>query len=89
MSRITTWRRELNQALNNKDDTWADVVALTLSDEELDAEFYPGYGSTEGTPFTLWTHNRVYFPWAYDGLEGVASVPRNPCDEKTKHVEGI
>jgi hypothetical protein len=54
----------------------------------LDYDFDPGYGSTEGPSFTLWTAKRVYLPACYDGSEWVASVPRNPCDEATEHVGG-
>lgn len=36
--------------------------------------------------FTAWTKNRVYFPVTHDGREWVDSVPRNPCNEATKHV---
>lgn len=52
----------------------------------LDVPFDNGYGGTEGRTFTVWTHTRVYFPTEYNGAEGVASVPRNPCDEPTRHV---
>jgi hypothetical protein len=51
-------------------------------------EFYAGYGSSRGAPFTLWTMARVYFPVTYDGKESVKSVPRDPCDELTDHVGG-
>lgn len=36
--------------------------------------------------FTAWSDNFVYFPAMYDGRYWVASVPRNPCDEKVEPV---
>lgn len=85
---MTTWRRELIEALAEHGESFADIVRTTLSETELDKEFDPGYGCTEGVPFTTWTNQRVYFPWTYDGAEGVASVSRDPSDEKTTHVGG-
>ena len=63
---------------------WQPLAATR--DEFLDREFYAGFGGPEGQPFTLWTHKRVYFAALYDGAEWVASVPRDPCGEVTKHV---
>lgn len=65
-------------------ETWADVVAHTLTDEQLEARPTSGYRA----PFTLWTAKRVYFPTCYDSQEAVVSVPRNPCNEATVHVGG-
>jgi hypothetical protein len=64
------------------------VIAHTLTEDELHRQFDAGYGGSEGRPFTLWTTNRVYFPGVYDGAEWVASVPRNPNGEATRHVGG-
>lgn len=83
---ITTWRREIQACMNFHGETFDDVVACTLSDEELDREFNSSYGSTDGSPFTLWTEKRVYFPACYDGYEWADSAPRNPCDEAMSHV---
>ena len=84
----TTWREEIEKQMQEVGETWAQVVACTLSDEELDVEFDCSYGGTRGKPFTLWTHNRVYFPGCYDGSEWCASVERNPSDKATEHVGG-
>jgi len=88
MAETTTWRKLLDTALIAEGESWGDVVANTLTDEELDVQFYDGYGAPEGTPFFMWTANRVYFAVCYDGAESVASVPRNPCDEPPSHVGG-
>lgn len=83
-----TWRVLITDEMLCRGESWSDVLKCTLSDSQLDTVFDAGYGSAEGEPFTLWTHNRVYFPVDYDGSETVASVLRNPCDKKTKHVGG-
>ena len=38
--------------------------------------------------FTLWTKERVYFPAEYDSHQWCDSLPRNPCNEATRHVGG-
>lgn len=63
-------------------------LLCTLTNDELDIEFYSDYGSPNGLPFTAWTKNRVYFPVCYDGAEWVGSAPRDPCDIATKHQGG-
>jgi hypothetical protein len=85
---VTTWRKELTDTLTAHGETWDDVEAHTLTKKELDTEFDPGWGGTDGAPFTLWTAKRVYFPACYDGSEWVASVPRHPNGQKTHHVGG-
>jgi hypothetical protein len=84
----TTWKIEILEAMAEFGETFDDAESCTLSDKELTKEFYSDHGGTEGTPFTLWTEKRVYFPVVYDGAEWVGSVPRNPCDEATKHLGG-
>jgi hypothetical protein len=65
-----------------------DGMVCTLTAEELQVEFYGGYGGHNGKSFTAWTDARVYFPVVYDGAEWVGSAPRNPCDEATEHQGG-
>ena len=84
----TTWREELIEALELRDECWDDIQSITLADEELDKEFDASYGGTEGKPFTAWTANTVYFPACYDGAEWVAWVSRNPNGKATEHVGG-
>ena len=83
---ITTWRELIVKQLNSRNETWDDVEACTLSQEELLREFNPGHGVEEGSPFTVWTKDRVYFPACYDGAEWVVSVARNPDGKATYHV---
>ena len=85
---LITWRTELTMELRLHSECWEDVLACTLSEEELDRPFDSGYGVVEGAPFTLWTGERVYFPCQYDGSEWVASVQRNPSYLPTSHVGG-
>jgi len=56
--------------------------------DALDIEFNSGYGGEEGPRFFVWTEDRVYFKQLYDGSESIASVPRNPCDEKPAFIGG-
>ena len=70
-----TWRELITEELTRKGETWADVEACTLREEDMD--------DIEVNGFTLWTHNRVYFPVSEGGALWVASAPRTPCDEIT------
>ena len=79
----TTWRIALD--LHHKDDK---IIACTLTEEELDSPFDPGYGGSEGKPFTAWSKDYVYFPVVYDGAEWVGRVRRDPCDEASQHHGG-
>ena len=84
----TTWRLLLAEAMEGRGESMADLVSITLSDEQLDKRFDDGYGGNEGEPFTAWTANTVYFPIVYDGAEWVGSVSRNPDGKPTKHQGG-
>ena len=88
---METWRKLISSGLEKNGEAWADVVAMTLSEDELDIEFDAFYNSIEGTPFYLWTENYVYFSAQYDGEEWCSSVPRHPNPRqvtKLKHVGG-
>ena len=80
---MATWRELINDALEGDE-----LIANTLTDEEMDIEFDDGYGGSEGKSFTAWSEKRVYFPVVYDGAEWVGSAPRNPCDEACSHKGG-
>ena len=84
----TTWKEQITERMKDNNDGWVNMEDTTLTKEELDAEFNPGYGGTEGCDFTLWTKHFVYFPASYDGSEWCASVPRNPNGHKTVHIGG-
>jgi len=84
--KTASWRILISEEMENRNDSFENVIFSTLSNAELDVKFDKGYGSIEGKPFTLWTKTRVYFPTSYDGAEGCNSVPREPCDEITEHV---
>ncbi len=98
---LVSWRDLITQVMNLHGETFNDMetVILKVNDysdeepriltvEELDRKFDNGYGGSNGSSFTLWTKNRVYFPVVYDGKEWASSVPRNPCDEAQRHVGG-
>lgn len=88
MNSITrnTWRQLIEIELKQQKEKWEDVVSCTLLERELDEVFYGGYGKPEGKPFTLWTHDRVYFPVTYKGAEWVSSVSRLPNAVATNHI---
>ena len=84
---LTTWRKLIQAEMNDwKDDSFDNFVAIDIgyrrwfnhNAPELDEEFDDGYGSSEGRPFTMWTHEWVYFPVVYDGAEWVGRAPRSP-----------
>lgn len=82
---MATWKMLIQREMDAHGESWAEVCGHTFREGQLDTEFYDGYGSTNGCPFTLWTTHRVYFPIKYDGAEWCGSAPRNPCDEASKH----
>ncbi|MFC1453692.1 hypothetical protein ACFLQL_00750 [Verrucomicrobiota bacterium] len=83
-----TWRQLLTACMEIHKESLADIISNTMTDEDMDKEFDPGWGVSEGCPFTVWTKKRVYFPAVYDGSEWVASVSRNPNKYSTNHVGG-
>ena len=83
----TRWAKKLKEEFEARGDDYSKMVT-TLSEEELNREFYDGFGLIEGSEFTAWGEKYVYFPVVYDGAEKVGSAPRNPCDEATGHVGG-
>ncbi len=83
---METWGEMINEKLKDNGDTWEDVEENTMTNEEMDIEFDPGFGRTNGIGFTIWTKNNVYFPCWYDGAEWVDSVSRNPNGKATSHL---
>jgi hypothetical protein len=83
---MTTWRKALEEALANRGESFDDVEANTMTEEEMDKEFDPDYTSPEITaPFTVWTKNSVYFPTSSDGYDvWISVVSRNPDGKPTK-----
>ena len=84
----TTWRKELTSVMSLNGESLDDIVANTMTDEDMDLEFDSVFGGTEGCEFTVWTENRVYFPICYDGAEWAGSVSRNPDGVPTAHQGG-
>ncbi len=83
----TTWRKEFEGVFKATGDSFVGL-SITLSPDELDAEFDDGYGSVNGKPFTAWSKRFVYFPACYDGAEWVSWVSRNPDGRPTEHIGG-
>ena len=85
---MTNWEVLLGEALSERGESFDDIEASTLSDDELVRIFDSGYGGVKGVPFTVWTANTVYFPICYDGAEWVGAVSRNPDGKPTEHQGG-
>lgn len=81
-----TWREFLIKVMENYQESLEDIVSIAPSDLDMDLDFDESFGGIEGTAFTIWTKNRVYFPVVYDGSEWVDSVSRNPDGIATNHV---
>ena len=74
---MTTWREELKEKFRVTGDSFEHLV-ITITDAELDREFDDDFGSAEGTPFTAWSDNYVYFSREYDGADYIDYVERHP-----------
>lgn len=85
---MVTWKELLEDELLENKDSFDNIIKNTMTDEEMSVEFCDSYGGYNGIPFTVWTHDYVYFPIGYDGSEWVGSAPRNPCDIKLRHQGG-
>lgn len=85
---MENWKTMLHLKLEENGETWGDVEANTMTEEEMEKKFDSDFGAPEGCPFTVWTRNRVYFPICYDGAEWVGSVSRNPDGKPTDHQGG-
>ena len=86
--KLCNWKETLEKRMAYNGESWGDVEANTLTEQAMVREFDCGFGGVEGTPFTLWTKNHVYFPICYDGAEWVGSVSRNPDGKPTQHQGG-
>ena len=83
----STWMKMIQETMDENDDP-GPIISCTINDDQLNKEFYSGYGGPEGQPFTAWSAQYVYFPICYDGAEWVGSAPRNPCDTSLGHQGG-
>jgi hypothetical protein len=84
-SELTTWRKEFEEAFKTTGDSFERLI-IAIEPGGLDKEFDSGYGSTNGSCFTAWSDNYVYFPACYDGAEWIEYVFRNPCNQVTAHI---
>ena len=85
---MENWKTMLDEALEENGESWADVEANTMTEDDMTRMFDSGFGNEKGCPFTVWTKNSVYFPVKYDGAEWVGSVSRNPDGRATYHLGG-
>jgi hypothetical protein len=82
---MASWKQLVLSRMAAESECLSDIVSSTLSEEEFNLDFNDGPGLPYGTPFTIWTTNRVYFPVTHAGLEWVESVARNPDGKPTEH----
>jgi len=59
-------------------ETWNDVEASTISNDNLNLEARENYYSI--SIFNIWTKNRIYFSTTYDDMPGIDSISRNPTE---------
>ena len=85
---MANWKTMLGGAMEEHDESLADIEANTMTEQDMAKEFNDGYGSPDGCPFTVWTKTSVYFPMCYDGAEWVGRVSRNPDGKPTEHQGG-
>lgn len=85
-ARMDNWKKLLGVELQARGESWGDIEATTLTEEQMAAPFDAESPRVEGVPFTVWTARRVYFPVEYDGQEWVGSVAREPDGVPTKHL---
>ena len=85
---MVSWKELILKEMVYYKETWDDVISCTLSQDELNEKFDDMSALEEGSPFTVWTKDRVYFPVTYDGNEDVKSVSRNPDGKPTQHIGG-
>lgn len=81
--RLTNWKQLIESEMADYGESFADIEAITLTEEELNRPFDAGVEGDAGQAFTAWTAQRVYFPASLNGADWCMSVPRHPCDEFT------
>lgn len=81
------WKKLLEDEMKTRNESFADVIDCTLTDEYLEEPFFGSWGyELKGEQFTLWTTDTVYFSSYEDGDEyngynsynEVKFVQRNP-----------
>ena len=85
---MSTWKELLEDAMQERGETLADLESNTLTDADMVKDFDSEHYGIEGKPFTAWTAKTVYFPVCFDGAEWVGSVSRHPDGKPTAHQGG-
>jgi hypothetical protein len=81
---MLTWSKLIGAEMEKYGESFADVVASTLTNDALEKDF----AVSGGEPFTVWTKSRVYFPVVYDCFTSCGSVSRDPDGQPTAYVGG-
>ena len=84
MQTVYLWREVIDEEMARCGDSWENVVQRNMTDEELDANMT---GDSPPDAWTIWTHERVYFPTVNDSRYGINSAPRNPSGERMRAIE--
>jgi hypothetical protein len=73
------WQHRLEVAMARNGESQADIVRSEPPSLANYEEVCPDGDAL----FTVWTHDRVYFPYEYDGYTSVHWLFRNPNDIRT------
>jgi hypothetical protein len=73
-----TLRKEIERALAEQGESWADIEATQFDDSDMDTSLLSLRKDPE---FTVWTASRVYFPEEVNEDFHVGSVPRHPSED--------
>ncbi len=81
----TSWRELVIECMAEHSESWADVEATTLSNEELDRRRYSEHGGVDGEDeaalLNVWTARSVYVGTGEEYRPGVRWIPRHPPAE--------
>jgi hypothetical protein len=73
------WKHRLEMIMEKNGERADDIVAQAPSD----LGDYENLFVDDMVRFTVWTRDRVYFPYEYDGHLDIHWIPREPCDLRT------
>lgn len=84
---MTSWNELLKQSLTARNETIADIEAITLTASELNINFHFG-NKPKIESLMAWSKKYVYFQTMWDGVEWVDAIPRHPVEDAlTLHNE--
>lgn len=72
------WKNVIVEVMKDHGDSWENVEAIA---GDITIDPYDHKQVLHRPQWTVWTHDRVYFPEEYDGDYRSGSVPRHPSNE--------